>query len=156
MNWTREHDAWIAQRCEGLNIDENYNIVYPPGQEPAYMWGGGPEVPSYSTDISSVIQAAEAWKAQRPNNRWWGVRHEGERFAWVCESNTDSRYRSAVNFGHGDGDSVAAALAQALLLATGWPEAHSKPRTGARCNCAIEDHRDIDHGGVCVVCGGAQ
>ena len=117
MTWTRAHDAWIAEHCEGLEVFE-------PEDWPADMplvYGDYCRVPKYPTDPAACIRAAEAWKARRPNNRWWGVRHEGDHFAWACESNTGISERVAVNSGHGGGQSISAAIATALYTVTGGP-----------------------------------
>jgi hypothetical protein len=113
-NWTRAHDAYIARECEGLEVWVNAG-------DGAICEFQDDSIPHYLTDPAAAIRAAEAWKAQRPNNRWWGVRHEGDIFSWACESYADARERVANNSGHGNGDSVAAAIATALCIVTGGP-----------------------------------
>ena len=78
-----EMNRLIAERCEGLEVDSNFNVVYPPGQEPSYMWGGGPEIPNYFTDIAACVRAAEAWVAQDPKARKWWLRRDGNISATV-------------------------------------------------------------------------
>jgi hypothetical protein len=117
MTWTRAHNAWIARECEGLDEYKGRDI------RGAWVLRDGSigTCPNYNTDPAACIRAAEAWKAQRPNNRWWGVRHEGDHFAWACESSAGASERVAVNSGHGEGESVPAVLASALYIATGGP-----------------------------------
>lgn len=121
MNWTRAHDAHIAKHCEGLSVEGEKIVIRYPEDKDGWQSTSWYQLPHYSTDIAACIRAAEAWKAQRPNNRWWGVRHEGDCFAWACESSADARERVSVNSGHGEGESVAVALVTALYIATGGP-----------------------------------
>ena len=94
MTWTRAHDAWIAEKCEGWS------------DTPLCGW------PHYSTDPAACIRAAEAWAAKDPKRRKWWIKRDGNIHATV-----DQGWMS-------DGavmDTAAAALAQALYRATGGP-----------------------------------
>ena len=113
MNWTREHDAWIARECDGMKAQKERGMP-----ERLWKWKGTNYYgycPSYSTDIAACIRAAEAWR-KRGEGRTVKIEWEGP----------------DVKAGLGDRvggwhqwfspcDRAALALAWALYRATGGP-----------------------------------
>jgi len=76
MNWTRAHDAWIAEHCEGLEVHENINEidwVCAPRNE----WFKWRRVREYNTDPAACIRAAEAWAAKDSEYRSWTLARAG-------------------------------------------------------------------------------
>jgi len=111
MNWTRAHDAWIAEHCEGLEVSTEF------GAEPHEIRFDGPWKPvaTYNTDPAACIRAAEAWRT-KGDGRTVKIEWDGP----------------DVKAGLGDKvggwhqwfspcDRVATALAWALYRATGGP-----------------------------------
>jgi hypothetical protein len=111
MNWTRAHDAWIAEHCEGLEVSTEF------GAEPHEIRFYGPWKPvaAYSTVPAACIRAAEAWR-KKGEGRTVKIEWEGP----------------DVKAGLGDraggwhqwfspSDRCATALAWALYRATGGP-----------------------------------
>ena len=79
--WTRAHDAVLAEKCEGITTfveDEHLGLSFydEEGDE-----GWGPpmvQVPHYQADISATIRAAEAWRKQGDGRYWQhGVDQDG-------------------------------------------------------------------------------
>jgi hypothetical protein len=101
MNWTRAHDAWIAEHCEGLRVTGPYiNGDY---HQP---------IATYNTDVAACIRAAEAWQAAGPDRRI------------LLYIDRDGKRVDAYNGTHWTivtGEFTAAVLAQALYRATGDP-----------------------------------
>jgi hypothetical protein len=73
MNWTRAHDAWIAEHCEGLEVSTEF------GAEPHEIRFNGPWKPvaTYNTDPAACIRAAEAWAAKDAEYRTWSLHRAG-------------------------------------------------------------------------------
>lgn len=129
-NWSRSHDAWIAEKCEGWVVwqgDKGVWYGHPPDQPERWR-----AVSSYSTDIAACIRAAEAWKVKdkgidRTVGITLGIVNIGmpatatvaenylhkERYLW--------RYYEGIA-GDKDTEPSAAAIAQALYRATGGTE----------------------------------
>jgi hypothetical protein len=122
MNWTRSRDAWIAEHCEGLQVEQfehlhgqsDYGVkishMAHRHQSEAYR-----EIPHYNTDPAACIRAAEAWRTKGEGRavkiEWDGPDVKaglGDRVGgwhqWFSPS-----------------DRCAAALAWALYRATGGP-----------------------------------
>lgn len=103
-NWTRAHDAWIAEHCEGIEawIDE---------------WGACSatgRISHYLTDTAAAIRAAEAWRKKK-EGRYYETRSAisdsfGDKPACACCFN---RYPLIAGTGE--------TLAEALYNATGGP-----------------------------------
>ena len=121
MNWTREHDAWIARECEGLHprIENGLYgdkwVVEHRERGGEAGWHSTLDMGHYNTDIAACIRAAEAWRQKR-EGRTVKIEWEGP----------------DVKAGLGDRvggwhqwfspcDRVALALAWALYRATGGP-----------------------------------
>jgi hypothetical protein len=113
MNWTRAHDAWIAEHCEGLEVSTEF------GAEPHEIRFNGPWKPvaAYNTDPAACIRAAEAWRKKvvgRSYRVFSAMDHADN-----CEPETayfDGPCRSPISSAEGP-----FALAQALYRATGGP-----------------------------------
>ena len=63
--WTREHDAVIAEKCDGQKA--------PLGKSPLSRSSWEKYLPNYNTDIAACIRAAEAWRKQDEMRRSYGV-----------------------------------------------------------------------------------
>jgi hypothetical protein len=95
LNWTRAHDAWIAQKCEGWS------------DTPLCGW------PNYNTDPAACIRAAEAW---RKKGKLRIVRLS------LHSRGCSARLYDGLNWiNEGPHTEPAVALAQALYRATGGP-----------------------------------
>jgi len=114
MNWRREMDAWLARECEGWS----YRNTEP---DQSGYWvdavGAMRGLSEYSTDPAAAIRAAEAWRKQ-DQGRWYEcrsgfIRKDGTEVIAMAQC-----FKWAKIVGTGDSE---AALAQALLKATGWP-----------------------------------
>lgn len=121
MTWTREHDAWLARHCEGLDIIPN---------GPDYVTFGGyysrvseaPEelykpISSYFTDPAAAIRASEAWR-KKESGRWYECRSVFTRKDGTEVIAMAQCFKWEKIVGIGDGE---AALAKALYRATGGP-----------------------------------
>jgi hypothetical protein len=118
-NWSRRHDAWIAEKCEGIKVavvGVNYYQMMRLGG-----WHGLVAIPHYLTDQAACIRAAEAWRKKDPKHRSWEVDSpyfDGDDFeAIACDMNPAFTTRAEE-----EDPTFSAALAQSLLLATGWTE----------------------------------
>jgi hypothetical protein len=93
LNWTRRHDAWIAEHCEGLEvltcaeattrmgtdskrIHDSYLELYGDhwikNEDDEYT-----PLPAYLTDPAAGIRAAEAWAAKDSEYRSWTLARAG-------------------------------------------------------------------------------
>lgn len=108
--WTRKHDAHIAEKCEGLEVfffaDDN----------PHEMRDGAPYRPvsTYNLDIAACIRAAEAWRTKDQVSRWWKVESPmiGNLFSAYAIGEQWHEYWGQ------EADTLSAALAWALYRAT--------------------------------------
>ncbi len=108
MTWTRAHDAWLARECEGLEVSDRY------GSDWHEIRAGRPWKPvaHYATDPADCIRAAEAWQVAGPDRRIViDIDRDGKR----VQAYNGTQWQSA------GGRDTAAALAQALIRATGGP-----------------------------------
>lgn len=109
-NWTRAHDAWIAEKCEGRKI-LGPGVMYHDERGGEAGWHEEIPIPHYLADPAAAIRAAEAWRRKKVG-RWWNVQsaidglHPSEPTADCWEGRL-----------HWTGE----ALAQALYRATGGP-----------------------------------
>jgi hypothetical protein len=127
MNWTRAHDAWIAQHCEGLEVSTEF------GAEPHEIRFDGPWKPvaTYNTDTAACIRAAEAWRKKDEDiDRTVTITSPIDRMGIPCTAECSENYREGDGYkwrtfegqaSEKDTDPYAAALAQALYRATGGP-----------------------------------
>jgi len=78
--WTREHNAVIAEKCEGLEIAR---LKGEPGVlDCVGAWGPPPDY----RDLESAIRAAEAWRKRREGRMWThGVDRHGVEYAHLFE-----------------------------------------------------------------------
>jgi len=115
MNWTRQHDAWIARECEGLEVRA---LDLSPSGEPCAFWVWSLDKPnhlvsSYNTDPAACIRAAEAW---RRKGKLRIVRLS------LHSRGCSARLYDGLNWiNEGPHTEPAAALAQAFYRATGGP-----------------------------------
>ena len=65
QQWTRAHDALIAERAEGLKVERI-------GQEYTYGFMGR-VIEHYPTDLAAIARAQEAWHQISPNKRSFTV-----------------------------------------------------------------------------------
>jgi len=111
MTWTRAHDAHIARECEGLDVR--------PAGDIGDWWVWSLDLPNhpcnhYLTDPAACIRAAEAW---RKKGKLRIVRLS------LHSRGCSARLYDGLNWiNEGPHSDPAAALAQALLRATGGPE----------------------------------
>jgi hypothetical protein len=112
MNWTRAHDVWIAEHCEGLEVSTEF------AAEPHEIRFNGPWKPvaTYNTDPAACIRAAEAWR-KKGEGRYYSFRSEQNDGGILFQEHAVC-FSSFAKFGSADGPS---ALAQALYRATGGP-----------------------------------
>ena len=127
MTWTRAHDAHIARECEGLEVANNDAgwFVRGPG-------GFFRHADYYSTDPAAAIRAAEAWKVKDQDvDRTIELLASVVRMDKPCTVTLAENYRVGDRYewrtfegvaGEKDIHPWSAALAQALLRATGGPE----------------------------------
>lgn len=131
--WSRSHDAWIARECEGLEVmtcaqamkkagveSESAQTAYlrELGDDWACVDGQYEPIPHYLTDPAAAIRAAEAWQLKDVRKRSIEIRWCGElKIAELMDYGDDAAQLRTF----GNGNTVAAALAQALYRATGGP-----------------------------------
>jgi hypothetical protein len=125
--WPRAHDRLLAEQCEGWTQIVGYDNVMRNAD------GVSREVHNYSTDLFAVVRAAEAWRAQNPEERYWVLKaaedSRGRDFAASAVVQTpeypgvEEEIRSIYRFGnwwirHGaEAGTAAEALAWALWKA---------------------------------------
>lgn len=117
-NWTRAHDAWIAEKCEGITLfaeDEDIGLCfYDEDSDEGY----GPDllpVPGYLTDTAAAIRAAEAWRKKVQGREVRLEWRENDVIAGLGDK------QAGWHQWYEPCDRPAAALAQALYRATGGP-----------------------------------
>lgn len=119
-NWTRSHDAWIAEKCEGLRLMDPEHVEHlERGGEAG--WHDRVPLSHYSTDIAAQIRAANAWAAKE-GGRYWKIVSAGHN--WFKNGNVARAFcfaEAPLDIIAGIGDDEAA-LAWALYRATGGKE----------------------------------
>lgn len=75
-NWTRAHDAWIAEKCEGRKI-LGPGVMYHDERGGEAGWHEEIPIPYYLTDPAAAIRAAEAWAAKDSEFRTWTLHRAG-------------------------------------------------------------------------------
>lgn len=128
-NWTRAHDAWIARECEGLEVDEfthpkgvrDWGVKWTEMQMRHHSQNYRP-IDNYLTDPAAAIRAAEAWRKKNPIWRHWIVLSPRKILGDIFQATVrnDGTGMGGESF-YGEEPDFAAALAQALLRATGGP-----------------------------------
>jgi hypothetical protein len=115
-NWTRAHDAWIAEHCEGRKI-LGPGVMYHDERGGEAGWHDEIPIPNYLTDPAAAIRAAEAWEAKVEGRGWTIESRQGFKTAKLA---TVPAHPNNFHIVSSDWHrSTAAALAQALYRATG-------------------------------------
>ena len=71
--WTRQHDAVLAERCEGRKVKLKVGV---------------PVIPLYSTNLLDTIRAADALKEKKGLSIWGFISTQGGYFnGWAIASN---------------------------------------------------------------------
>lgn len=68
MEWSREKDRIIAEKCEGWTHVEGGSATAMRDASGALRF-----LPKYNTELLSVVRAAEAWRKQDENARNWSI-----------------------------------------------------------------------------------
>jgi len=113
-NWTRAHDAWIAEKCEGRKI-LGPGVMYHDERGGEAGWHEEVPIPHYSTDPAAAIRAAEAWR-KKGEGRTVKIEWDGQ--------DVKAGLGDRVGGWHqwfSPSDQCASALAWALYRATGGP-----------------------------------
>ena len=124
MTWTRAHDAWIAREVEGLTVWVN-------AVDGSISEFQDSSIPGYDTDPAACLRAAEAWrKKDEEVDRTVEVMLAIGRMGLPCTATLCENYPVGDIYkwktfegkaSNRDVEPVAAALAQALIRATGGP-----------------------------------
>lgn len=117
MEWTREHDRVIAERCEGWTVQER-TVSSPMGSYIIYCDHFGKSVPEYLKSLEATIRAAEAWM----KHDVFGRRFEVFSPSWQVEVDKKCNHYTAQvvfnrNLYYGSSVNLCEALAWALYKA---------------------------------------
>lgn len=100
INWTRQHDAWLAEKCEG----KDWKL---------------PFVPDYQNDQTNALRAAKAWVVKDPSMRCVVITLGGvDTYAKAV----DYKKRCGLESALAASPTLAAAVAEALYRVTGGTE----------------------------------
>lgn len=126
-NWSRQHDALIAERAEGRAVYKgndwtgNPYDLYWVHVEPNGSGQCPVPVPHYNTDLAAVARAMEAWRAQDADFRAYEIEAVGGSFRCECRDWKNGENLHAARFME-SADNETAARAAALLRALGGGE----------------------------------
>lgn len=76
QQWSRAHDALLAERAEGWRIIQHGNEYYTEFQLGGGTWGIKP-VDHYLTDLAAIARAQEAWRLKDADFRAYEIEAVG-------------------------------------------------------------------------------
>lgn len=108
--WSRQHDALIAERAEGLKVTW-VPVTCPDWVGPVYYDDQGREkfIDHYLTDLAASARAQEAWRMQEPEKRTISIyfgpsgvkceMHEADKPTHVSHNPKESEARAWATWG---------------------------------------------------------